>query len=455
MGTIRVAEKPSTRTNQQKIERGALALGFLSVALQRFGIGGGDDGASAQFTTVILLLAVAWAMLRVGLRMMQVNIFLYLLIVLAVCLSTGTALLARDSASIASLLLMLATYSIVLIAGPGGPPVDFGKVFFRGAVSAIKLGALLAVAQDLIQRAGGGYFDPLSTVPSQFLVSGYNTYWDLRYQGGLGQFKPNGVIFLEPSLLSLYSAVAIIYVLGRLFGAAAEGSRKSNIFWFLVLSGGFIVSASAAGVVVLAAGSIPLILGIRRNRALTIPVFGAVVVGLLSGAFNSVIAKALEGFSGNTSAALRLTLPYEYLTPYWIERPLLGWGSGEASHIIEATNGAGGLQASTLMKLLVEYGLLCALILAVVVVKCLWRSGAPTALVVAVFAAWAVPAEALLNSTLVLLLLFALPNWGTAPSPAPKTKPTPQLGRPYAHSRTFADAVRTVPTFVDSGSRPL
>ncbi|WP_369122070.1 O-antigen ligase family protein [Microbacterium lacus] len=162
----------------------------------------------------------------------------------------------------------------------------------------------------------------------------------------------------------------------------------------------------------LVAAAVPLLWSMRRNRGLVSIVSVGVAVVFASGIFNSVIAKALEGFAGNTSAALRLTLPYEYLFPRWAEQPLFGWGPGEASRFVTETN-IGGLQASTLMKLLVEYGLVGAVILAVTVLVCLRPSGAPVALIVAVFAAWAIPAEALLNSTLVMLLLFALPNWSS------------------------------------------
>jgi O-antigen ligase len=272
---------------------------------------------------------------------------------------------------------------------------------------------LLAIVQFTLQRFGAGFFDPLQSFPPQFLISGYNTYYSLRYQGGIGEFKPNGVIFLEPSLLSLYSVLGLILVLGRLFGRIEGGSLRSNVIWAIVLAGGLAVSASTSGVLVLAAAAIPMILAVRKNRALVVLLLAALLAALGAGAFNTVIAKANEGFTGTTSSALRLTLPYEILGPVWQQHPWFGWGPGAAVKFIEDANIL-GLQASTLMKLLVEYGLVGAVVLTIIVVYSLWRSGAPLYVSFGIFAAWLLPAEALLNSTLVLMMLFALPHWRPA-----------------------------------------
>lgn len=417
-------------TRGRRAGRVASLLGFLAIALQRFGISAGEN-TSVQLTTLVLLATVLWALFVIRVPARPANIFLYCAIVATVCGSAILSFSAGTTASIASLLLMVITYALVLVAG-GGRASRLGNHFFGGAVAAIQVGAALAVVQAVWQRLGRGYLDPLLAVPNTFLVSGYNTYWDLRFQGGAGQFKPNGVIFLEPALLSLYTAIGIVYILSRLFGAQSGGGRRSNVIWLLVLIGGFAVSASASGVVVLALAAAPLVFTIRRNRGLVLIVAAALVVAAASGAFNSIIAKAMEGFTGTTSAALRLTLPYEYLLPRWAERPIFGWGPGEAGRLIAETQVQYGLQASTLMKLLVEYGLVGASILGLILVVCLRGSQAPLPLAVAVFAAWAIPAEALLNSSLVLLLLFALPNWRRTFSGAtqPHTGQDTSLGRP-------------------------
>ena len=68
------------------------------------------------------------------------------------------------------------------------------------------------------------------------------------------------------------------------------------------------------------------------------------------------------------------------------------------------------------------------------------QSGAPTSVTWAVAAAWLLPTDALLNSTLVLLLFFALPNWPAVDEglPAPRSG----LPNPLAKAIPQADATR-------------
>lgn len=400
--------------------RVALVFGFLAVAGQRFGISS-TDGSSLGLTALVLIGVVIWQLAARATRVSPVAVLLFAALITTASLSTVLAP-AHEAVRVSwtSLLLFIATYSVVLLRRSGGPQVatgvGVGRIFLTGATAAIKLGALLGIAQFVLQRIGAGFIDPMESIPEKFRLTGYNTYWSLQYQGGVGQFKPNGVIFLEPALLSLYSVLALIVVLGQLFGRLEGGTRRGNIFWALVLSGGLAVSASTSGILVLVAAAIPMALSIRRNRPLVLALFAAVAIALSAGVFDSVIRKANEGFTGRTSSALRLTLPYEILTPIWHQRPLFGWGPGAAASFIDETNIL-GLQASTLMKLLVEYGLIGACVLALLITYCLFRTGAPLYLTVAIFIAWLLPAEALLNGTLVLLMLFALPNWRTTSAP--------------------------------------
>lgn len=419
--------------------RVAVALGFLAVAVQRFGVTSAD-GAALSFTVLVLVFVVVWQMFLAKARIEPVSVALFLALLIVASLAM---IFAPNPmyVSLTSLFLFVTTYSVVLVRGRGSRwdtgAVGVGQLFLSGATGAAKFGALLGVLQFALQRLGAGFFDPLQSFPPQFLISGYNTYWSLRFQGGVGEYKPNGIIFLEPALLSLYSVLGLILVLGRLFGRIEGGTRRSNVFWAIVLAGGLAVSASTSGVLVLAAAAVPMVFAIRKNRALVILLFVALLAALGAGAFNSVIAKANEGFTGRTSSALRLTLPYEVLAPAWQQHPWFGWGPGAASKFIEEANIL-GLQASTLMKLLVEYGLAGAVVTAVIVAYCLWRSGAPVYLSFGIFAAWLLPAEALLNSTLVLMMLFGLPHW--RPGGHSRRKEMPSASSAASASESVATA---------------
>lgn len=392
--------------------RTAYLFGFLAVATQRLGYTSAGGG-SFQLTTVVLLATVAWSVARGHTRVRTWNVLLFASLVVSVCVvSLVDASLNALPLSIMSLVFFLLTYTTILTAG-GSRAVDVGRHFFVGAVSAMKLGAVLGVVQFVAQRAGLGFLDPMRALPAAWLRTGFNTYYALKDAPG---FKPNGVIFLEPSFLSLYAALGLVVVIGSLFGGTSGETVRRHLAWIAVLLAGVAVSASASGLVVIGAAGLPLLFAVKRNRAVLLVLATGIAVAAGAGAFGLVYAKASEGFRGNTSSALRLTLPYELLTPYWLQRPVLGWGPGTATATM-AEIAVPGLQASTVMKLLVEYGLVTAFLLGASVWLALRGGGAPRYLVFAVLAAWILPAEALLNSTLVLLLMFSLANWHTPTAP--------------------------------------
>jgi hypothetical protein len=397
---------------QLKISRSLTVLGFLAVALQRFTLG----ASGVQFSTVIMLIVIGLLIITARLRASLTNILLLVALVISAYLSF---LLAPAPASITSLLLFLSSYALVIFRGLEVPGIRIGERLFSGTVVAVKVGALLGVAQFFCQKVGLGYFDPIQNIGSQWLVSGFNSYYDLEFSGGRkGEYKPNGILFLEPSFLSLYSAVALVYVFVKIFQLRHDNDVKAqhtkelrgNIFWATVLIVSIAVSSSTSGLVVLGLALIPLLLAVRRNRAILIFILALAFIAAAMGLFSSLIAKAGEGFSGNTSTALRLTRPYELLTPFWLERPFVGWGPGSAAEAVRQIS-VPGLQATTAMKALVEYGLAGSLILSIIVLAILYTSTAPLPVRIAILAAWLIPGDNLLNSTLVLMLLLMMPNW--------------------------------------------
>ena len=388
------------------------ALGFLSVALQRFGFTRAD-GSSFQLVTLVLVATVAWVLIRVRMAVGYRGVILFSLLVLTVAVSTiVSGIRGGLVTSNMSLAFLVVTYTVMLTSGGWRENGNPGRRFFAGAVFAIRLGAVTAIVQFVVQSAGGGYLDPLKGISSTWLRTGFNNYYQIS---GTDHYKPNGVIFLEPSFLSLYAALALVDVVGRTFRANRASAVVQGSIWTGILAAGLAVSASTSGLVVLAVAAVPLALTIRKNRYVlsTLAVLAVgTVVALWAGVFTSVIAKATEGFSIGTSSGLRLQLPYQLLAPYWLERPIFGWGPGAASSAVKQI-AVPGLQESTVMKLLVEYGLLGAVVIALCVWVAVRRSGAPAYLIAAILAAWLIPTESLLNSTLVLMVLFVVPNWCT------------------------------------------
>ncbi|MDQ0118073.1 hypothetical protein J2T22_001250 [Pseudarthrobacter defluvii] len=408
-----VASAAVNRGDDRYSLRTAALLGFFAIAAQRFTLG----ATGVQITTVVMFAAAGVLIVKAKNGLNAINVLLTAALVLAAYLST---LLAPVATSVTSLLLLVGSYILIILRGASEPSLHLGQQFFAGAVTGIKMGGLLGIAQYFVQKMGSGFFDPLLLVSKQWLVAGFNSYYDLEYSGGQkGEYKPNGIIFLEPSFLSLYCAIGLVFIVGKIFQPDPDGKaiqtrtreRRRNAVWAIVLVAAIAVSASTSGLVVLGVALLPLLFTVKRNRLMLLTAGLLTAVGAGMGFFSDLIAKANEGFTGNTSTALRLTLPYELLSPYWLERPLIGWGPGSASEAIRNV-GVPGLQATTIMKVLIEYGLLGALVVALIAFAALSTSRAPLALRAAVFAAWLIPSDNLLNSTLVLLMLVALPNWG-------------------------------------------
>jgi hypothetical protein len=408
--------------------RVAACLGFLTIATQRFGFSIGDG--SVQATFFVLLIATAWTLFQRRGHIRPRMIVLYSLVVAAAAMST--VLGSNDAAltpSVTSFALFVLIYSVVLTAPPKNHRIPYGASLFAGAAAAMVVAALLGVFQFVAQRVGLGFIDPISSLPADVLMPGFNSLYDLEFAGGeRGQFKPNGMLLLEPSFLSLFSAIGLVYYSLRLFSSNDQLRRLSGVSAVVILLGGLAVSASSSGIVVLGVAAIPLLLSVRRNRGLVALLLAAFVAALSLGLFNATIQKALEGFGERSSTTLRLVKPYELLAPYFLERPVFGGGAGT---VTDATSQLAvvGLQSSTVMKLLVEYGLVGALIMLVAAAVVLARTNASRILVAAMLAAWLIPAEALLNSGIVLLLFYALPNWGGTCSESPVT---PAEGRSLA-----------------------
>jgi hypothetical protein len=243
-------------------------------------------------------------------------------------------------------------------------------------------------------------------LPEWLSAEGFNSYYPLAW--GSTQYKPNGVIFLEPSTLSLLPAIAVVYTLSRAFG---EGpSRIREIAWLIPLGLGIAVSAGASGLVVLLPCTLVLLVGVRKNGAIAVALALLALLAYFAGLFDSVIEKAGEGVSWQTSTGLRLVYPYQALAPAWLDQPLFGHGSGAVTEYV-VESGLGGLQASTLMKALVEYGAVGAAVIGTVVVRLMMASQAPAAVKVAVVCAWLLPADNLVSAVVVGLMLFAVPQW--------------------------------------------
>lgn len=417
--------RPVTKTDL----RAYAVLGFASTALQRFGITIGD-GVTIQIPLVVLMGTVLWHVVR-SRHISATGTLLYFLLAGSTALST----LQGSTQSITSLLLLAGSFLVLIVVDHG----TVGKSYMRGVLGAVGLGASLSVVQWALQSVGIAFWDPLRSAPPEILVPGFNTYYELTYAGGVaGEFKPNGVIFLEPSLLSLYCGLAIVAALAGFADATSPRGQRRLLAFLAVSIAGLAASASASGLLVVGVGALGLL---GRIPALLGRIGAILVAGLLiasqTGALDALINKALEGVGGYTSTSLRLTRPYELLSPVWMDQPLLGDGAG-ATYDAIAMLGMQGLQATTPIRILGDFGIAGMVVLVSATWFAMTRSGAPWAVRLATLSMWTLPADMLLSANLIALVFFAVPLWPRSPSG--------QQAQPIAEPKTGKEVMHAIAT---------
>lgn len=330
--------------------RAVVALLVLTLLTQRLAIPVG--GEQVPVSLPLLLAVAAVALLTGALVLDPVQLRLYALAMAAVVACT-LYLLARGRApSLLSLGFLLSIYAIAVVRSPVDPRWTADRVH-RAYLALMGTAAAVSVLQLLVQYLGVPYEDLLArVVPPAALLEGYRTGDPVAYGSEL--HRTNAVLFLEPSFLGYFLAVAVLVAVGR-------GAR----LWLVcLLIAGMIPTLSGNAVVVLVPGLVALALG--RHRRHLVRLVPALVVGLVIAVLTPLgslyLDRSTEVTAADTSSNLRLVQPYELLLPAWTESAETVWvgrGAGAATDVIEAQGaGLGAVITPAVPKLLVEYGLL-------------------------------------------------------------------------------------------------
>jgi hypothetical protein len=286
-------------------------------------------------------------------------------LILAVASTVG-ARLDGTRASIASAAAFLAC-GIVLVVGPSADD-ELRRACRDGLLEGFRrIGMVVAVFvafQWFVQSTTGHYLDPLSSLPHRFLMSGYNTQALVEY--GLKLKRPNGFIFLEPSLASQFLGLA-----GVATYVNATLSRRARGAALGVIIGALCLTLSGTGIAVFGVG---WLLAARPARALKSA--AALLVALaLVGAFvgfdrvgGGIVSKRLAEVtrpdgSGNT----RFIWPYQTVAQEDLKTVgdfVVGNGPGAADvrSTLEFEQTGKNALFNTALKLFWEYGAGAALL---------------------------------------------------------------------------------------------
>ena len=331
------------------------AFAVLVVAMivfQKLALNVGDG--SIGINTFILWLGLGWMVFTSRSEFVASRVLLLGAVILSVVIGLGRGEpLTRPTA----ILIILAMYCgfVVRIKVTSGTALRCFKVFQWTMVAV----ALIVIGQQAIQYTIGSQYWPNldRIIPEAFLYPGFaylRPYaWNSPY------FEPNGIFFLEPSILSFYLAVAFVI----------------EVLWFqetwrLALYGAAILGCLAiTGPLTLLLTS-PLWVGsLQTKKLLILGIIGAslIATALWGGWLDALLARSGELTSDSSSGYARIILPLQSIVEHLDNTDMLttGHGPGSSPHVTD-------LVQWPFSKLLYEYGLLTAILFHVFFLVCLF-----------------------------------------------------------------------------------
>jgi hypothetical protein len=280
-----------------------------------------------------------------------------------------------NSFSPSSLLLLAVVHLPYVFTVPGSDDKDRIIKFFLGTVTIF---ACCGIAQYGLQFfISPRFLFPIENfTPGGFIVKQFNTQAAMAYASQ--EYRANGVFLLEPSFFSQVLAVGIIAelcTLGRLGRLALFGLA-------------LIVSYSGTGLIVLAV-CLPLALvAQRRWGLLALGLLGlAVIIGFQVAFHSSRILSRLGEFDSEQSSAYMRFVGGFYLFDkfLWQDpwRALFGYGAGSFVSYANRIHYFAAAEMA-LFKMVMEFGLVGALVYFGFLFGCLYSSSAPRLLILAV-----------------------------------------------------------------------
>jgi hypothetical protein len=375
-------------------------LFLCCVLLQRF--------AAADGISILLPIVLAWVAAAVYVGIAEIDPRRLVLCAMFIVL-TGLAMLAQTAwvpnalISFNSWALVLATWLPFAVRLVDRSRETYTLVL--GHVVRIGLGlAALCIVMMGTQLIGVRYVDLLGTaLPSRVLLHNYSITYPIAWESPI--YKANGWIGLEPAVMSLQLGLALV--------AAVLLNRKLRTL--LVLVTAMICTVAGSGIFLVIVAFIVLLLRPRRNalRRCGPPLIVALAI-LLSTPFGQLfLGRVTEYDSPTASTSLRFGTAYTELWGPWTVdgmTPLLGLGPGAAQRIVDGS-GIPGLLTPTPAKIIVEYGIIAGLALAVFLISCYVGCPSRTLAVALFISLWTVQASlsstVLVSNVLILVTLWA------------------------------------------------
>jgi hypothetical protein len=344
---------------------------LLVIALQRFALPLGTEGISV--TVLIGLLCVFVLVVSGGLVHDTTRVVLFAAAAAACGLATWLVTMHSGEASLNSYLLLVVVYLPWLFRVPAAEGRQAGAQWLCGLFVKVMLAfALVAIGQMATQVAGvWTYRDPFEDLPQAMLLADFNTTIPIEYLSPI--MKSQGFLFLEPSFLSQFLAVAILV-----------GIMRRVALWQLVVLGlAMVCTYSGTGIVLLVAGLILILIRSPRQIRPSMVLLAALGLAalLLSPYAAPLLSRTSEVSDSSSSLSLRFVEPYQQVAQGLDAHPvryLIGAGSGTAERLLENDReGSGKAVVYTVApKLIFEYGMLAGSLFLLFMLVTLLRRGA-------------------------------------------------------------------------------
>lgn len=302
--------------------------------LQKFG----------YFVPVTLPILLASIGLLATLGIVRINVLrLGLYAVFAACAAVSQMLSGAVFSS-ASVLLFMVIYAPIVVEYDVSEETYRKCMRFFVAVMII-FSAIVCVQQVVQFTIGARYWPDLDALSRTIVYPGYQYWRETAYNSGV--FMPNGVFFLEPSIIGQF------LVLG--FVAEMVFFKRPLVILALAIGAGLTMSGTAAVVLLFAA---PFIVLRSPPKIIAILAVGAVLLLALAvslGVAESLLSRTAEFSQAGTSGYARFVGPFVKLSAQLAHQSSLYTGLGAGNATIDHRD-----FDLPFTKLIIEYGLLTA-----------------------------------------------------------------------------------------------
>jgi hypothetical protein len=264
----------------------------------------------------------------------------------------------------------------------------------------------------IIQGTFGLFFqiwvDPVSLIPKQFQLDGFNTTYAMVF--GTNWNRANGGIFPEPSYYSLFAGLALVFLYSRnVYSTLKYPNLMATAISLGILFSGAISALMFLPIIIIQIIMILLVSKDRRKKytvysILVIPIF-VLSVPNVRDEFLRKLSSNLLATNSDSSLAARISRPYSYWLDAVSSSPLLGYGSGTAADILRSYSNY-LVNTPSIVKISLDYGMLGLFVFSMILISISSQSCMSVPEKIALFLFFVVPTDGMYIAAVSYLIII-------------------------------------------------